>query len=184
VFKISQGMEIERPAAVVWPYLAALEQVPLWEHGILDVKQIDQGPLFVGMRFTAGRVFAGQATHLDGDVRIVEEGHFMTAALRGGPLVESIVTYTVDPVGAERCRVTYSATGRLRFPLNLLDPILPTVERRPARTSPGCAAGSWQAFRRPRSRRRPTREPTLANIFRFAPRQSDPSRPVVLRRRH
>jgi hypothetical protein len=124
VFKISQGMEIERPAAaVVWTYLAALEQVPLWEHGILDVKQIDHGPLFVGMRFTAGRVFAGKATHLDGDVRIVEEGHFMSAALRGGPLVESIVTYTVDPVGAER------ATGRLRFPLNLLDPILPTVGR-------------------------------------------------------
>lgn len=31
--------------------------------------------LFVGMRFTAGRVYAGVATHLDGDVRIVEEGH-------------------------------------------------------------------------------------------------------------
>lgn len=129
MFKISQGMEIERPAAVVWPYLAALEQVPLWEHGILDVKQIDQGPLFVGMRFTAGRIYAGKATHLDGDVRIVAEGRFLTAALRGGPHVESIVTYTVEPVGEERCRVTYSATGRLRFPLNLLDPIFPAVGR-------------------------------------------------------
>ena len=44
MFKISQGMEIERPAAVVWPYLAALEQVPLWEHGILDVKQNERAP--------------------------------------------------------------------------------------------------------------------------------------------
>ncbi len=129
MFRISQGMEIERPAEVVWPYLAALEQVPLWEHGIIDVKQIDRGPLFVGMRFTAGRIYAGRATHLDGDVRIVEEGHFLTAALRGGPHVESVVTYTVDPVGVDRCRVTYSATGRLRFPLSLLDPLFPAIGR-------------------------------------------------------
>ena len=129
MFRISQDMEIERPAEIVWPYLAALEQVPLWEHGILDVKQIDQGPLFVGMRFTAGRIYAGKATHLDGDVRIVEEGRSMTAALRGGPHIESLVTYSVDPIGADRCRVTYSATGQMRFPLNLLDPVFPALGR-------------------------------------------------------
>ncbi len=129
MFKISQGMEIERSAEVVWPYLAALEQVPLWEHGIIGVRQVDPGPLFVGMRFTAGRIYAGRATHLDGEVRALEEGHFMTAALRGGPHVESLVTYSVDPVGADRCRVTYSATGRLRFPLNLLDPLFPAIGR-------------------------------------------------------
>jgi hypothetical protein len=65
------------------------------------------------MRFTAGRVRAGVATHLDGNVRIVKDGHFLTAALRGGPHVESIVTCTVDPVAEDRCRVTYSATGHL-----------------------------------------------------------------------
>jgi carbon monoxide dehydrogenase subunit G len=129
VFKISQAMEIERPAEVVWPYLAALEQVPLWEHGIIDVKQIDQGPLRVGLRFTAGRIYAGKATHLAGHVRVVEEGHSMTAALRGGPHVESFVTYSVDSVGADRCRVTYIATGQMRFPLNLLDPIFPLIGR-------------------------------------------------------
>jgi len=129
VFKLSQGMEIERPAEIVWPYLAALEQVPLWEHGILDVKQVDPGPLCVGMRFTAGRIYAGRATPLDGDVRIVEEGHSMTAALRGGPHVESLVTYAVEALGPDRCRVTYSATGRLRFPLSLLDPLFPAIGR-------------------------------------------------------
>lgn len=129
MFRISQGMEIERPAELVWPYLAALEQVPLWEHGIIDVKQVDQGPLRVGLRFTAGRIYAGRPTHLDGDVRVLEDGHFMTAALRGGPHIESLVTYRVDPVSADRCRVTYSATGRMRFPLNLLDPLFPAIGR-------------------------------------------------------
>jgi hypothetical protein len=129
MFSISQDIEIERPAEIVWPYLAALEQVPLWEHGILEVKQIDPGPFFVGMRFTARRIHAGKATHLDGNVRLVEEGRSMTAALRGGPLLESLVTYSVDPVGADRCRVTYSATGRVRFPLNLLDPVFPALGR-------------------------------------------------------
>jgi hypothetical protein len=65
------------------------------------------------MRFTAGRVYAGVATPLDGDARIVKDEHFLTAALRGGPHVESLVTCTVDPVGEERCRVTYSGTGHL-----------------------------------------------------------------------
>jgi len=65
------------------------------------------------MRFTAGRVYAGVATHLDGYARIVKDGHFLTAAVRGGPHVESLVICTVDPVGEDRCRVTYSATGHL-----------------------------------------------------------------------
>lgn len=129
MFKISQGMEIERPAAVVWPYLAALEQVPLWEHGILHVTKVDPGSPFVGMRITAGRIYAGKATHLDGDVRFLDDGHTMTLALHGGPHLESLVTYSVEPVGAERCRVTYSATGRMRFPLSLLDPVLPALGR-------------------------------------------------------
>ncbi len=129
MFRLSEGMEIERPAATVWPYLKALEQVPLWEHGILHVKQVDPGPPVVGMRFTAGRIYAGKATHLEGDVRTLEDGHLMTAALRGGPHVESLVTYAVDPIGSDRCRVTYSATGRLRFPLNLLDPLYPALGR-------------------------------------------------------
>jgi carbon monoxide dehydrogenase subunit G len=121
------------PASTVWEYLLAFEQVPLWEHGVNEVRQLTPGDPVIGTLITARRVYAGRETQLSGEVVAIEPGRSATLSLRGGPHVESRVTYAVEPLGEARSRVTYSATGHLRGPLALLQPILPAVGRAEAR---------------------------------------------------
>lgn len=133
MFTFSESREMAQPAATVWEYLIAFEQVPLWEHGVNEVRQITPGAPVIGTAISARRVYLGREAHLAGEVRAIEPGRSATLALRGGPHVESLVTYAVEPLGEGRSRVTYSAEGTLRGPLQLLQPILPAVGRVEAR---------------------------------------------------
>ena len=129
MFAFSQSRDMDQPASTVWEYLIAFEQVPLWEHGVNEVRQLAPGEPVIGTAISARRVYAGRETHLTGEVVRIEPGRSATLALRGGPHVESLVTYSVDPLGEGRSRVTYSANGHLNGPLALLQPILPAVGR-------------------------------------------------------
>ena len=133
MFAFQESLEFDVPASAVWPYLVAFEQVPLWEHGVLEVRQVTPHPVGIGTRVTARRVYAGRETRLEGPVVEFVDGRSATIALSGGPHVESRVTYEVEPTASGRSRVTYRATGQLRGPLRLLDPILPAVGRAEAR---------------------------------------------------
>ena len=112
-----------------WDYLIAFEQVPLWEHGVNEVRRVPPGEPLVGTEISARRVYVGRETHLEGEIRALEPGRSATLALRGGPLLESLVTYSVEPLGEGHSRVTYSAQGDLRWPLRLLHPFLPSMGR-------------------------------------------------------
>jgi hypothetical protein len=133
MFSFRESLEFDVPASAVWPYLVAFEQVPLWEHGVLEVRVLTPGPVMVGTRIAARRIYAGRENQLEGSVVEFVDGRSATIALRGGPHVESRVTYEVDPIESRRARVTYRATGQLQGPLRLLDPILPMVGRAEAR---------------------------------------------------
>ena len=132
-FHFSQSLEIDRAAPEVWAYLIAFEQVPLWEHGVVEVRQITPGPPKVGTEVFARRIYAGRETQLSGSITAFEDGRSATMALRGGPHDESIVQYAVEPIDADRSLVTYSAWGNLGGPLRLLHPILPAIGRAEAR---------------------------------------------------
>src|SRR6185503_2449396 len=66
VFTFSQSRDVDQPASTVWTYLIAFEQVPLWEHGVLEVRQLTPGDPGVGTEITARRVYAGRETRLSG----------------------------------------------------------------------------------------------------------------------
>jgi carbon monoxide dehydrogenase subunit G len=133
MFSFSQSLEIDRPATEVWQYLIAFEQVPLWEHGIVEVRQITPGPPVVGTEISARRIYGGREVSLAGRIVAFEDGRSATMSLRGGPHVEALVEYAVEPVEAGRSVVTYRATGNLIRPLRFLHPILPAVGRAEAR---------------------------------------------------
>jgi uncharacterized membrane protein len=127
MFQFSESLAIERPASVIWPYLAALEQVPTWEHGILDVRVRTPGPVRVGSEISAGRVYAGKAVKLSGSVTEWEEGRAGTIELSGGPLALARVRYSVEPLDDARCRVTYAASGQLSGALRFLESMAPAA---------------------------------------------------------
>jgi hypothetical protein len=129
MFSFSQSLEFDHPASEVWPYLIAFEQVPLWEHGIVEVRQVSPGPPGVGTEVFARRIYVGRNTRLAGRIIAFEDGRFATMSLRGGPLDEADVQYAVEPIDDHRSVVTYSARGRLIRPLRFLHPMLPAIGR-------------------------------------------------------
>lgn len=132
-FDVSQSIEIDRPAHEVWPYLIAFEQVPLWEHGVVEVRQVTPGPAGVGTEVLARRVYAGRESLLRGYLTVFEDGRVATMSLRGGPFDGFTVAYTVEPIDDDRSRVTHRASGNLTGLLWLLHPVLVTIGRRETR---------------------------------------------------
>jgi hypothetical protein len=128
--QIEQSMAFEWPAAHVWAYLIAFEQVPLWEHGVVEVRRLAPGAPVVGMPILARRIFAGRETLLDGTIVSLDPGRQATLELRGGPIAMARACYAVDPAGPERCVVTYTGDTELRGPLRVFTPILPALGRR------------------------------------------------------
>jgi hypothetical protein len=129
MFRLSESTTLNHRAAIVWPYLVAFEQIPLWEHGVLAVRRKADGPPRVGDPIEARRIYAGRQTRLDGHISEFEGGIVATLQLRGGPLADAWVQYRVEPIDDRRARVTYSAWGALRGPLGLLHPIVPAIGR-------------------------------------------------------
>jgi Polyketide cyclase / dehydrase and lipid transport len=135
VFSFSSSLQIDYPAELIWTYLVAFEQVPLWERGVVEVRQVTPGPPGVGTQITARRIYAGRETQLAGRIVAFAEGRSATMSLAGGPLEEALVEYAVEPIDASRSVVTYTGRGRLVWPLRLLHPILPLVGRAEARAN-------------------------------------------------
>lgn len=133
MFRFSQSLQIDHPAALVWTYLVAFEQVPLWEHGIVEVRQVTRSEPAIGTEILARHIYAGRETQLTGRIVAFVDGRTATMALRGGPLDEAFVEYAVEPIDDDRSVVTYRAQGRLIRLLRFLHPVLPAIGRAEAR---------------------------------------------------
>ena len=124
---------MDHPASVVWPYLLAFEQVPLWEHGVLEVRQLTPGAPGIGTEILARRIYAGREAQLTGRIVAFVDERSATMSLQGGPLDRVLVEYAVEPIDDGRSVVTYRAQGQLIRPLRFLQPILPAIGRAEAR---------------------------------------------------
>ena len=156
MFRFSQSLQIDRPSTQVWPYLIAFEQVPLWEHGIVEVRQVTPGPPAIGTEMFARRIYAGRETRLTGRIVAFEDGRSASMSLRGGPHDEAIVTYGVEPIDDRHSVVTYRAEGNLISPLRFLHPFLPAIGRAEARKNLANLQRRIEAGIAPRSSDRPS----------------------------
>jgi Polyketide cyclase / dehydrase and lipid transport len=128
-FRLRESIEIDRPASVVWPYLIAFEQVPRWEEGVIEVRQLTAGEPVVGTRIEARRVYGGRVSVVQGVISAYEPGRAATMAITGGPVAVGHSQYAVHPIDDERCQVVFSVRATMRGPMRLLHPILPAIGR-------------------------------------------------------
>lgn len=124
-----ETIEIDRPASVVWPYLIAFEQVPTWEEGVREVRQLSPGEPAIGTQIQARRAYGGRESTVVGAISAYERGRSATMTIRGGPVAVSHSEYAVDALGGDRCRVTFRVRASMRGPARLLHPILPAIAR-------------------------------------------------------
>ncbi len=133
MFRISQSLEFDHSADHVWPYLIAFEQVPLWERGVLEVRQTTPGAPGLGTEIVARRQYGGRESTVAGRIVRWEAGRSAAMELGGGPLSDVVVEYSVDPIDHRRSLVAYRAEGRLGGALRLLQPLVAALGRREAR---------------------------------------------------
>jgi carbon monoxide dehydrogenase subunit G len=133
VFSFSQSILVNRPVADVWAVLIDFPNVPNWERGPVEVRQVSPGPPGVGTELVTVRRYLGRGTDLQCRITEWQDQVGATMSLVGGPLERASVRYSVEPAGDGRTRVTYSAEGELRGALKLLTPVMPMVGRREAR---------------------------------------------------
>jgi carbon monoxide dehydrogenase subunit G len=133
MFKFCSSLGINRPPADVWAALIDFPNVPKWERGPVEVRQVSPGPPGVGTRLVARRIFAGRESLLESVITEWDPGRSATMALTGGPLRGARATYAVEPDGDARSVVTYLGEGTLRMPLALLTPLMPVIGRAVAR---------------------------------------------------
>ncbi len=107
--------------------------VPSWERGVVEVRQVTSGAPGVGTALVARRVYVGRETLIECHITDWEELLGATMSLRGGPLRHASVRYAIEPAGIDQTVVTYTAEGDLRPALQVLTPLIPAMGRAEAK---------------------------------------------------
>jgi uncharacterized membrane protein len=126
--RIAQRVEVARPIAEVFAFVTRFENLPRWEAGILEARQLAPGPLDVGARGRDVRRFMGRRTETTYEVVAHEPPRRFAVRSRSGP-VPVQAGYTFEAVGTGT-RVRSVAELTLGGPARLLAPILTRVLQR------------------------------------------------------
>ena len=124
MFRFSQSRRLPYPADTVWRHLIDFPNVPTWESGVREVRQVTPGPPVVGTELVARRVYGGRESVVQCRITDWSEGRAVTMAIEGGPVRGASICYAVVPDGADRSLVTYTAEGELRGPIAILTPLV------------------------------------------------------------
>jgi uncharacterized protein YndB with AHSA1/START domain len=98
MIRFENTVEIARPPAAVFAYLAALENIPAWNYAIAATRKLDPGPVDVGIRYVQTRTIPARSeerfevSQFDPDRKLAIRGRF-------GPFTGEI-TYLLAAVGS------------------------------------------------------------------------------------
>ncbi|MEO3749194.1 SRPBCC family protein [Streptomyces sp. B6B3] len=101
---IVNSIEIDRPAEEVFRYASDPARFPEWQR---DVARVSVDGREVGSRFTTVRKIGGQERSMTQEISENEPPRAWAARGVDGP-VRPNASIAVEPLGPERCRVTFS----------------------------------------------------------------------------
>ena len=130
MYRFTETIRFDRPAAEVWAMLIDFPNVPAWEDGVLEVRQTSPGEPALGTTFVARRRFGPRESRIDCRITAWEAERLVTMELIGGAVRRASVTYAVGPTGASTCDVTYSTEGEMRTLLVWATPFIAVMGRR------------------------------------------------------
>lgn len=112
-------VEIQRPAAEVFAYLADFENNPAWQGGMQSCKWTSEGPVGVGSTYDQVASFLGRPILTSFEVSAFEEGRSISivSVVSTFPIQ---VTRSVEPLAAGACRVTANVAGQPPLVMRLM----------------------------------------------------------------
>ncbi len=122
MFTVERTVEVDRPVADVFAYLADFTHTEQWDPGTVRTTRTDQGPLGVGARFHNVSEFRGRRTELDYRLMRFDQDEHLT--FTG---TNRTVTATDDlalRATATGTRITYRAHFTFKRWARLAEPLL------------------------------------------------------------
>ncbi|MGZ8782132.1 MAG: SRPBCC family protein [Gaiellaceae bacterium] len=120
--RVSEQIDVTRPAADAFRYAAEFEHTAEWDPGIAESRRLTDGPVRVGTQFDVVALFRGKrqrflytVTELDDGRRIVLAGD--------GEKATSVDEITVEPKG-DGSRISYTAEIKVKGIARLAEPLL------------------------------------------------------------
>jgi len=108
---VTVQVEIGRPPAVVWEYLANAEHNPEWLRNMSSCRWITDRPLRVGSQYEQVARFLGKDVRTTFEVTALEDERLITICSLPGSSFPLTITRQLDPVSERRCLVTEVAGG-------------------------------------------------------------------------
>jgi uncharacterized membrane protein len=108
---VTVEIEIARPPALVWEYLANAEHNPEWLRNMSSCRWITDPPIRIGSRYEQVARFLGREVRTCFEVSALEHGQVVTIASLPGSSFPLRITRRLDPIDAGRCRVIEVAGG-------------------------------------------------------------------------
>ena len=96
--RFEREIEIDRPPAEVFAYLADLTRVPEWQGSVQEIVPDEDGPLREGSAFTEVRRVAGRRLESRLEVETLVDGRELTLRVVSGP-VPGRVQHVLEPSG-------------------------------------------------------------------------------------
>lgn len=129
---MNASIEIARPAAAVFDYIANMELNTTWQAGMRKCRVTSAPPLAVGSTYEQVASFMGREVKSSFVVTALDPGRSITIET-----VESTfpikVTRTVEPLGEDRARVSASIVGGPGGFMGLLAPLMKRMAQRTVR---------------------------------------------------
>lgn len=129
---MTASVEIARPAAEVFDYVADAANNPAWQGGMRSCVWTSEPPLRVGSTYDQEAAFLGRAIRSSFVVTALDPGHSITIETTESTFPIR-VTRSVDAIDATSCRVTATVEGGPGGVLALFGPLLRLFAQRSVR---------------------------------------------------
>jgi hypothetical protein len=126
---VSTSIEIDRPAADVFAFVAEFPNNPRWQRGQRSCRWTSEPPLRVGSTYDQHARFLGRDMVNSFRVLEHEDGRRVRFASTSGTFPLTI-TRTVEPLGPSRARFTEHVTGEPGGFFRIAEPLLRALVRR------------------------------------------------------
>ncbi|MGI9112127.1 MAG: SRPBCC family protein [Gaiellaceae bacterium] len=121
--QLSRQIQVSRPAAEAFGYVADFENAAEWDPGIAEAAKLTDGPVRVGSEYDIVALFRGKRQRFHYTVQELDEGRRQIVLAGDGGKATSVDTIVVEPAG-EGSRITYTAEIKLKGLRRVAEPLL------------------------------------------------------------
>lgn len=123
---ITTRLDIDRPAAEVFAFVAEQRNAPRWQQGLHEVRRLTPGPIGAGTEHLFVRRFAGMNIESRNRYTAYEPGRFVAFEIPAGKITGT-ASYQVEPTGPHSSRLISHVLFHVSGVSGLATPLLARV---------------------------------------------------------